>query len=123
MSLPGSIDHAHPAATDLLENFVISKEPRLLRCLHLGENALVRCLRNLVTAFQSLAQETADANSGVDSDSCCTLLAFSVLCGDARLGSESGSESVIAQLPGSSCERCTKIADLVVDVGSVFDGL
>ena len=30
MSLPGPIDHAHAAATDLLENFVISQPPRLV---------------------------------------------------------------------------------------------
>src|SRR5512132_2927099 len=84
MSLPGAIDHPHAAATDLLENFVISQEPGLVRRVHFGENALIRRLRYLVTAFQSLAQEAAHANSGVESHGCSTLLAFCVLFGTAR---------------------------------------
>src|SRR4029077_18226205 len=41
MSLPGAIDYAHAAATNLFENFVISQEPGLVRCVHLGEDVLI----------------------------------------------------------------------------------
>src|SRR6266498_3327996 len=84
MSLPCAIDHAHAAATDLLENFVISQEPRLVRRVRLGEDALIKRLRYFATAFQSFAQEAAHANSGVESHGCPTLLAFCVLFGSAR---------------------------------------
>src|SRR4029450_7474214 len=84
MSLPGAIDHTHAAATDLLENFVISQEPELVRRVHLSENALIKCLRHVVTAFQSLAQEATHANSGVESHGCSTPLASCVLFGSAR---------------------------------------
>ena len=84
MSLPCAIDHAHAAATDLFENFVISQKPGLVRRVHLGEDTLIKRLRYLVTAFQSLAQEAAHANSGVESHGCSTLLAFCVVFGSAR---------------------------------------
>src|SRR5262245_28378968 len=84
MSLPCAIDHAHDAATDLLENFVISQEPGLVGRVHFSENALIKCLRYLVAAFQSLTQEAAHANSGVESHVCSTLLAFCVLFCGAR---------------------------------------
>src|SRR5947207_15687646 len=83
MALPGAIDHAHPPATDLLENFVISQEPGLVRRVHLGEDALIKRLRHLVTAFQSLAQEATHANSGVESHGCSTFFAFCVPLGSA----------------------------------------
>src|SRR6478672_501424 len=81
MSLPGAIDHSHAAATDLFENLIISQEPGLVRRVHLGEDGLINRLRYLVTAVQSLPQETTDANSGVESHGCSTLLAFCVLFG------------------------------------------
>src|SRR6476620_2380350 len=81
MSLPGAIDHAHAAATDLFENFVISQEPCLVWRVHFGEDGLKRRLRYTVTRFQSLAQEAAHANSGVEAHGCATLLAFCVLVG------------------------------------------
>src|SRR5437773_5056631 len=52
MSLPCAINHAHSAAADLFENFVISQKPGLVRRVHLGEDALITRLRYLVTAFQ-----------------------------------------------------------------------
>jgi hypothetical protein len=45
---------------------------------------LIKRLRYLVTAFQSLAQQAAHANSGVDSHCCSALLAFCVLFSSAR---------------------------------------
>jgi hypothetical protein len=44
---------------------------------------LIKHLRNLITAFQPLAQEATDANSGVESHGCSTPLAFCVLFGSA----------------------------------------
>src|SRR6266513_1099754 len=70
MSLPGAIDHAHAAATDLLENFVISQKPGLVARVQLVEYALINRLRYLATRFQSLAQQAAHASSGVESHSC-----------------------------------------------------
>jgi hypothetical protein len=84
MSLPCAIDHAHAAATDLLENFVISQEPRLMGDVHFGENILIQGLRYPVTAFQSIAQEATHANSAVEAHGCSTLLAFCVLFCSAR---------------------------------------
>ena len=55
MSLPCAIDHAHAAAADLFENFVIAQKPGLVRRVHLGEDALIECLRYFVTALQALA--------------------------------------------------------------------
>jgi hypothetical protein len=83
MSLPGAIDHAHAAATDLFENFVISQEPGLVRRVHFPENGLKKRLRYVVTALQPLAQEAAHANSGVEPQGCSTFLAFCVLFGSA----------------------------------------
>src|SRR5437764_13743673 len=84
MSLPGAINHAHAAATDLLENFVISQLPRLVARVQLVEYGFINRLRYLATSFQSLAQEAAHANSGVESHDCSALLAFCVLFGSAR---------------------------------------
>src|SRR6476646_9111742 len=83
MSLPCAIDHAHAAAADLLENFVISQEPGLVWRVHFGEDRLKKRLRYVISAFQSLAQEAAHANSGVESHGCSTLVAFSMLIGSA----------------------------------------
>src|SRR4029077_20735931 len=83
MSLPGAIDHAHAAATDLFENFVISQEPGLVWRVDFGKDGLKKRLRYIVTAFQSLAQEATHAKSGVESYGCSTLLAFCVLFGSA----------------------------------------
>src|SRR5437773_10800920 len=84
MSLPGAIDHAHAAATDLLENFVISQLPGLVAPVQLVEYGFINRLRYLATSFQSLAQQASHANSGVESHGCSTRLAFWVLCGSAR---------------------------------------
>src|SRR4029077_10817091 len=84
MSLPGAIDHAHAAATDLLENFVISQEPSLVRRVHFGENAFISGPGYLTTGFQSLAQQAVDANSNIESHGCSTLLAFCAPFGNAR---------------------------------------
>ena len=37
VALPGAIDHAHPAAADLLENFVIPEAPVLIGQIYFGE--------------------------------------------------------------------------------------
>src|SRR4029077_9620496 len=84
MSLPGAIDHAHAAATDLLENFVISQLPGLVARVHFSEHAFINRLRYLATSFQSPAQQATHANSGVESHGCSTLVAFCVLFGSAR---------------------------------------
>src|SRR6266550_8855258 len=84
MSLPGAIDHAHAAATDLLEDFVISQLPGLVARVQLFEYGFINRLRYLVTSFQSLAQHAAHANSGVESHGCSALLAFCVLFSSAR---------------------------------------
>src|SRR5436305_8069073 len=81
MSLPGAIDHSHAAATDLLENFVISQLPGLVARVQLVEYGFINRLRYLATSFQSLAQQAAHANSGVESRGCSALLAFCVLFG------------------------------------------
>jgi hypothetical protein len=79
MSLPGAIDYPHTTATDLFENFVISQEPGFVWRVHFGEDGLKKRLRYVVAAFQSVAQEAAHANSGVQSYARSTLFAFCVL--------------------------------------------
>src|SRR5262245_3101474 len=76
MSLPCAIDHAHAAATDLLENLVIAQEPGLVARVYFSKNALIKRLRYLFTTFQSLTQEAAHANSGLESHVRSALLAF-----------------------------------------------
>src|SRR5262249_44454499 len=83
MSLPGAIDHAHAAATDLVENLVISQPPGLVARVQLVEYGFINRLRYVATSFQSLAQEATHANSGVEAHGCSTGLAFCVLCGSA----------------------------------------
>src|SRR4029077_8171857 len=84
MSLPGAIDDAHAAETDLLENFVIAQLPGLVARVQLVEYGFINRLRYLGTSLQSLAQQAAHANAGVESHGCSTLVAFCVLCGSAR---------------------------------------
>jgi hypothetical protein len=88
MSLPCAIDHAHAAAADLFENFVISQEPGLGWRVHFSEDGLKKRVRNVVTAFQPLAQEAAHANSVVEPHGCSTFVAFCVLFGSVlkRIG-------------------------------------
>src|SRR5438046_10624598 len=81
MSLPGAIDHAHAAATDLLESFVISQLPGLVARVQLVEYGFINRLRYLATDFQSLAQEATHAKFGVESRGCSTLLGFRVRFG------------------------------------------
>src|ERR1700745_2958520 len=82
MSLPGAIDHSHAAATDLLQNFVISQLPGFVARVQLVEYSFINRLRYLATSVQSLAQQAAKANSGVESHGCSARLACCVLfCG------------------------------------------
>src|SRR6476661_6404551 len=46
MSLAREINYAHPAAADLVENFVIAQEPLLVRHVHFGDYAFKNCSRN-----------------------------------------------------------------------------
>src|SRR5436305_8621439 len=84
MSLSGAIDHSHAAATDLLENFVISQLPGLVRRVHLVEHALINRLRYVANSFQSLPQQAAHAKSDVEPHGCSTVFAFCVLFGGGR---------------------------------------
>src|SRR3954469_25657137 len=88
MSLPGAIDHAHAAATDLLENVVISQLQGLVWRVHVAKYGFINPLRYLATSFQSLAEQTAHAESCVESQGCSTAVAFCILfrTGRKRIG-------------------------------------
>jgi len=65
--LAREINYAHAAATDLVEDFVIAQAPLLIRHIHFSDYVFKNCSRDLVTSFQSLAQETTHTNSGLES--------------------------------------------------------
>src|SRR5215467_6286157 len=83
MSLPGAIDYAHAAITDLLENFIVSQLPGLVVRVQLVEYSFINRLRYLATSFQSLAEQAAHADSGIESHGCPALLTFCMLFGGA----------------------------------------
>src|SRR5437016_1101999 len=84
MPLPAAINHAHTAAPDLLQDFVITEMPVLVRDVDFSENAFKSRARYLANSFQALTQEAADANSSVESRGGAALLAFSRAFGHSR---------------------------------------
>src|ERR1044072_4191966 len=66
MALPGAIDHAHAAAADLFQDFVIAEAPVLVGQSDFGQN-VVECLRFvLVTSVQPSFEQTTDAKAAGD---------------------------------------------------------
>src|SRR6266487_1583231 len=76
VSLAGAINHAHAAARDLVEDFVIAQVPLRIRHVGFSEDAFIICSRHPASSSQSLAQETTCADPGFESHGCAALLAF-----------------------------------------------
>src|SRR3954465_12696595 len=62
MTLPRAVDHTHPAAADLVEDFVIPKAPILIGQIHFRE----KCVQGLgvaVIRIEAGFEETTDTKS------------------------------------------------------------
>ena len=84
VSLTRAINHAHPAASDLIEDFVIAEVPFRIRHVDFSHYSFKSGSR--YPGLHSLAQETTRADSGFDSYGRATLLTFSRALGPARKG-------------------------------------
>src|SRR5437667_124161 len=82
--LPCPINHAHAAAPDFLQDFVIAEVPLLIRHVGFGEYAFKNRPRHLANSFKSLAQEATHANSSAESRCYTALLAFRRALGRTR---------------------------------------
>src|SRR6266550_3480417 len=64
--LARAINHSHPAAPDLLQDFVVAEAPHLVGHVRFREDAFERFTGRLAFGFKSLAQETGDAGSVIE---------------------------------------------------------
>src|SRR5262245_42969613 len=67
--LPRTINNSHPAATYLLQNFVMTEPPVGVGHIRFCENALKCFPRRFAFGFESFVQETVDARSLIIPDS------------------------------------------------------
>src|SRR6266540_5342831 len=79
--LARTINHSHATASDLLQNFVMTKAPLCVGHIRFCEDAFERFARGLTLSFKSLPQETVDAGSVIELDCGAALWALlRILC-------------------------------------------
>src|SRR6266404_5139023 len=66
VALARAIDHAHAAAPDLFENFVIAETPVLVRQIHFGENAGERFRFAFIGRVESGFKQATDAKPALN---------------------------------------------------------
>src|SRR6266496_3465808 len=74
--LARSINHSHAAAADLLQNFVMTEAPLCVGHVRFRQNTFERFAGRFAFGFESLAQETVDARSVIESGDGATLRAL-----------------------------------------------
>src|SRR5439155_11801517 len=64
--LARAINYSHPAAPDLLQDFVMTEPPLCVGHVRFRENAFERLARRLALGFKSLKEETVNAGSVIE---------------------------------------------------------
>src|SRR4029453_3295681 len=86
MLLARTINHSHPAAANLLQNFVMTKAPVCVGHIRFYEYAFEYLTRRLTFGFKSLEQETVDTRSVIKLRYRSALWAFCKIADSARGG-------------------------------------
>src|SRR5215469_5708579 len=74
VTLARAINHAHAAARDLIEDFVITQAPLRIWHIHFGHYAFKSISRD--PGFESLTQETTHTNASFETNCCAAPFAF-----------------------------------------------
>src|SRR6266550_2991984 len=74
--LARAINHSHPAAPDLFQDFVVAEAPHLVGHVRFRKDTFERFARRLAFRFKSLAQETVDTGPVIEPGYRAALRAF-----------------------------------------------
>ena len=91
------------------------------RIVHFGDCVFKNRSRDLIARFQSLAQEAAHTNAGVELRGGAALRAFCRAVAHTRDRVREPVRSFHLDLLSSGGERCTQVADLVLNVCGIFE--
>lgn len=115
VSLLGPINYAHAPAPDLLENFVITQAPFLVRQVYFREDAFKNLARRFPCGFQSFQEKTTQARSLVEPEHRSAPVAFYRRLLRAREGFGPAANEVHG-LFRSRRQGGAEIADLGIDL-------
>ena len=82
--MPCAVNHTHPAAPDLFEDFVIAKSPLRVWHVRLLKHALENLRGSFALSSQSFVEKTTHAEPLAETSSSAALLTFSCTLHHAR---------------------------------------